>query len=402
MSARAEPLITQVLPSQVFYNGAGTNYLVQTPAGVYYFVYINQNGTVGYKKSLDLGLTWSEQIVAVNVTASALSVWYDRWSAIAAGLIHIAVTESATDDTVYRTIDTESSDALSTQTVLFAGATTTTGGCLSITRARGGNVYCYTVIDNGVEGGFFRLPNANVPNGAWDAARANPEALGAGDMYALAPGFAADNQDILAIFVDASANQINRYVYDDSANSWAKTLIAAMTETAATASYPHFTLTVDHTNSKLWVLFWSAVDTATADLKLYSIHETSIGIGSFGSGTPVENSGDDQGLCAISIDVQADYKHVFYAGKTDGSETFPTSVNIYSNIQRGLSNQDWEHEQLITAEPAHYRWMASCPITYVGAPAIALLKDTPSGNNDDVTINIALPRRRAQQRMFGG
>jgi len=172
MPNRADVNVAATQTALEQFSGAGTQYLVQTSAGVLYLVYVDDTSDVSFKKSTDGGLSWTAPTEIFAGTVTALSVWYDRWSNISAGLIHLAYTESGTDDTLYRTINTESSDALSTQTVIFAGATTGTGGCLSICRARGGNVYCATMIDAGAEGGFFRLLNANVPNGAWDAARA--------------------------------------------------------------------------------------------------------------------------------------------------------------------------------------------------------------------------------------
>jgi len=242
-------------------SGAGTNYTVQTPGGVRYQVGINENGDVFFVKSVDGGLTWSNQTIVLAGTAVTLSIWYDRWSGIAAGLIHCAYTESVGSDTLYRTINTESADALSTQTTIFAGASSAGGGMLTIARARGGNVYCRTCIDAGVEGGFLRLPNANVPNGAWDAARTIDEALATTDQMILLPGWAADNQDMMAIFWDASADEISRKLYDDSLNSWAETSIAvSMVDQVATTAFPHFDAAVDIANSRNVVVAWSAVD----------------------------------------------------------------------------------------------------------------------------------------------
>jgi hypothetical protein len=376
------------------FNGAGTNYLVQTPTGVLYCVHVDQQVDVMYRKSVDGGLTWSQAVLIFQGTVTALSVWYDRWSNIAAGLIHVAYSESATDDTLYRTIDTESSDALSTQTTIFAGTSTATNGNLSICRARGGNVYCYTMIDAGAEGGFFRLPNANVPNGAWDAARANPEALATGDMIILQPGWAADNQDMLAIFWDVSANEISRYVHDDSANTWAETLILAAVENAASNAFPHFAAAVDIANSRSLVTLWTAVDTFDADLAVSKVSEASIA----GAATAVLDSTDDQGLCAVSIDALGHW-HVFYAGKSDGSETWLTSVNIYTKVSTD-SGSTWGAETLLTSIPRNYKWMATCPITYIGVPPIALFVDSVAGNADEITVNVHVPQRRAQHQVF--
>lgn len=344
--------------------GAGTNYIVQTPSGVLYMVYCDTGSDVAFKKSSDGGDTWSAPTVVFAGTVTNLSIWYDRWSNIAAGLIHCAYSESATDDTLYRTINTESSDALSTQTSIFAGTSTATGGHLSITRAVGGNVYCKTVIDAGAEGGFYRLPNANVPNGAWDAARTVDETIATTDMMILLPDYdAADTQDILAIFWDASANEISRKLYDDSANTWSETSIAAsMTDVAATASFPHFDIAIDIANTRFFLAAWSAVDTLNADLRCWIIDASTI--------TEVTNivlnSTDDQGLVGLTYCADIGRLYAFYCGASGGSETWSTAVNVYMKISDD-DGTTWGPETKLTGVNSGARasysipWLAACP-----------------------------------------
>lgn len=359
---RADITIAQTLTA-IQRDGAGSQYLIQTPTGVLYIVYADTGSDVAFRKSTDGGKTWSRPTIIFAGTATAISVWYDRWSNIAAGLIHVAYQESATDDTLYRTVNTESSDALSTQTVIFAGATTTAGGHLSVVRAVGGNVYCKTVIDAGAEGGFYRLPNANVPSGAWDAARTVDETIATQDQMILVPDFdAADNQDIMAIFWDASANEISRKLYDDSGNSWSETSIAtSMTDVVATASFPHFDIAVDIANTQIILVAWSAVDTANADLRCWTIDSSTITEVT----NVVLNSTDDQGLCAITIDTDTGYWWVFYGGKSDGSETWNTLVNIYCKVSTD-GGTTWGPETPMTEVASGVfaytlAWMAACP-----------------------------------------
>lgn len=370
--------------------GGGTNYLVQTPAGVYYFVYVDSAQDVAFKKSSDGGLTWTQETIVFTGTVSALAVWYDRWSAIAAGLIHCAYTDSATADTTYRTINTESSDALSTQTVIFAGASQATGGHLSITRALGGNVYCKTVIDAGAEGGFFRLPNANVPNGAWDAARTVDEAIATQDAMILMPGSAADNQDILAIFWDNSATEISRKIYDDSANSWAEASISTgFTKPAASTSFPPFAAFRYASGANIYVAAWNGTDTANADLKLWYVTESSI----TALTDVVLNSTDDQGLVGIGKSIEPappfgeDNIFVAYAGKSDGSETFGTTVNVYCKVSRD-NGTTWGPENQLTLGVADITWLAVCPIPTLGPPVVAFFRDHAVATGRDLCVSV--------------
>jgi hypothetical protein len=372
------------------YVGAGTSYVVQTLAGVLYCVYVADNGDVMFRKSADKGISWTSGTLIFTGATVALSIWYDRWSNISGDLIHCAYQESVTDDTLYRTINTASSDALSTQTVIFAGASTAAGGHLSITRAVGGNVYCKTVIDAGAEGGFFRLPNANVPNGAWDAARTVDEVIATTDQMILLPDYdAADTQDIMAIFWDASADEISRKLYDDSANSWSETSIAAsMVNSLATTAFPHFAVAMDITNTRHILVAWSDVDTLNADLRCWIVDASTITEVT----NVVTNSTDDQGLCAISLDLQTGYWHVFYAGKSDGSETWTTSVNLYMKTSKD-NGTTWGAETLVTTRTHDIRRLIALPRVVMGPPVAYFTHLSPVEANDNIaSVEIGQPR----------
>lgn len=339
-------------------SGGGTLPLVKANSGALYQVYIDTNSDLAFRKSTDAGLSWSLGVVIFTGTVQACSIFYDRSAGLSTDLIHCAYTETGGSDTLYRTINTASSDALSTETTIFAGTSAASGGRLSIARSRGGNVYCDTCIDAGAEGGFFKLLNANVPNGAWEAALTSPEALATTDQIILQPGHAADNNDMMASFWDASANEVSRYVYDDSANTWAETSIAtSMTDTAATVNFPHFAGAVDLANSRNLLVAWSNVDTANADLRCWYITEAAITEVT----NVVLNSVDDQGLCAIAIDTTNDYWYVFYGGKSDGSETWPTATKIYYK-QSTDHGTTWGSETLVSgSETYNPRWLSCAP-----------------------------------------
>lgn len=342
----------------VQFNGGGTQYLVQKSDGTLVLFYVDTGSDVAVRYSTNRGLTWSTPTIVFAGTVTALSVWYDRWSGISADLVHVAYTESATDDTLYKYVDIADPSlfVLSTQTTIFAGTSTATGGNLSITRARGGNLYCHTMIDAGAEGGFYRSTDV----GATWGARTVSEAIATTDQIILLPGWAADNQDIMAFFWDASANEISRKLHDDSANTWSETSIAAsMVDQAATTAFPHFAAAVDITNSRNLLVAWSAVDTLNADLRCWHVTESAITEVT----NVVLNSTDDQGLCAIGIDVNTNYWYVFYGGKSDGSETFLTSINIYYKFSTD-SGSTWSNELQLTGAAKDITWLICVPRFY--------------------------------------
>lgn len=305
-------------------SNAGKKYLVEANNGARYEVYIDQDSDVKYRKSTDDGLHWGEPVIVFTGTATQLSISYDRWSGLATDLIHCAYTESGGNDTLYRAIDTGNSDALGTETTIFNGASQTTNGYLSITRARGGNLYCHAMIDSGAEGGFFRSTDV----GATWGSRTLCQALSTTDQIILLPGFAADNQDIMAIFYDVSLTKLIRYVHDDSADSWAGSDIGSVTLASNGTNATSFDAFVDLTNSRIVLFAWNATDAANADLNCWTITESAI----TAKTDVVLNSGDDQGCVAAGIDTATGYWYCFYAGKSDGSETAFSDVNLYYKV----------------------------------------------------------------------
>jgi hypothetical protein len=320
-----------VLGPNVNFNGGGTNRPYRAQNGYTYFVYIDASSDVTFAKTNDQGITWTVSGTPVFAgTATQLSTWYDRDSGISAGLIHCAYVESGGDDVLYRTINTESNDDLSTEKTIHALTSTGTAGdgCLSICRTRGGNVVCaYNIDGAGAEQGFKKLLNANVPNGEWEAALASPMEGEAQDRIILMPGWAADNQDVMAFFWDVSATEISRKLYDDDVDSWAETSISAtMTMGAATGAFPHFAAVPDTTNSQNILVAWSNVDTLNADLLGWKVTEGAV----TALADIITNSTDDQGHCSVGIDTDTQDWHVFYGGLTGGADTYLTALNLCS------------------------------------------------------------------------
>jgi hypothetical protein len=390
VARRADILVTEA--NAATWSGAGTNYIVKANNGALYCFYIGSDLDVRYRKSSDGGLTWGEGVLAATAgSTTQLAVWYDRWTDTSGTLgdrIHFVFSDSGNDDTFYRTLNT-ADDTLSTQTTIFAGASTAAGGHISVTRAVGGNVYCKTVIDAGAEGGFYRLPTANVPNGAWDAARTVDETIATLDQMILLPDYdAADTQDIMAIFWDASANEVSRKLYDDSGNSWSETSIAtSMTELSTATAFASFAVASDPTNTRHILVAWSATDAAGADLRCWTVDASTITEVT----NVVLNSTDDQGLCAIAIDTATGYWHVYYLGISSGGETFPTAVNVYTKVSQD-SGTTWGAETKLNSLAAHaIRWLVTIPRFSGQPPVVAWLRDGTTVDDILVSVDITQP-----------
>lgn len=330
------------------WDSAGTAYTVQTVDGVYYRFYIDTAQDIYFKKSTDGGIQWGKPVLVMAIAAESFAIWYDRWSNISAGLIHVVANDTGADDIVYRTVNTESSDALSTQTAVAALASSTSAAAhTTITRAVGGNVYVKCIIDAAAEGGFYRLPNANVPSGAWDAARTIDEALATGDQMWLLPDYdAADTQDVMAIFHDGSANELSRKLYDDSGNSWSETsILTSVAEGALATSFPSIAVAMDIANTRHYLIAWTAVDAASARLRAWTIDSGAI----TALTDVVSSSTDDQGLAALALDTVSGYLYAFYGGITTGGETFQTAINIYCKVSKD-GGSTWGAETKVNTE----------------------------------------------------
>jgi len=132
-----------------------------------------------------------------------------------------------------------------------------------------------------------------------------------------------------------------------------------MVDLASSSGFPHFALAVDLTNSQTIVVAWSNVDAVNADLRCWTVTEAAI----VEVTNVVLNSVDDQGLAGISIDTATGAWYVFYAGASDGSETFDLatrSLNIYYKVSTD-SGTTWGAETKISFSPAVVTWLCSAP-----------------------------------------
>lgn len=359
-----------------------THLYVQTDPFTYYVFY----GNVGvvYRKSTDGGVSWGSPVSINTSTSGGLSIWFDKWSGLSSGYIHVAYWNGAgTPYLYYRTVNTASSDALSTEKLIQSFTSQEDEGHITITRTRGGNVLLKAMIDNGVEGGFWRLTNANVPNGTWSSLTENEK--GSIDKMILLPGFAADNQDAIAIYGDFSASELSRVLFDNSALTWSETSIATGMTSIAGVAYgvPQYSAAVDLTNSQIVLVAWTAYDTLNADLKCWTITESAI----TAKTDVVLNSTDDQGMCAIAIDKNTGHWYVFYCGQSDGSETYSSAVNVYYKVSTD-SGSTWGAETLASNETKDFDSLFSCN-SFEGSWSYCGVHTNPSTStlNMDLTYN---------------
>lgn len=322
-----------------------------------------------YRKSTNRGRTWGSKVTIHAATYEWLSIWFDKWTPGDSGTkIHIAAVDSGADDVNYFSLDT-ASDTLGnggTAIVIFNGASTaSTGGEVTISKARGGNLGCAFDIDGGTETGFYR----STDGGATWGSRANPNEA-TSDYYILFPGNEADNQDMWLVYWDRSANEISLKVYDDSADSWAETSIdtSMFDVSVATTGNGQFCGAIRPSDNHLLLAAWSERDTATADLKTWDIN----GAASITAKTNVHTDIDDCTTVVLSFDPNARV-YCSYIGKGDGSETLGSSVNIYQKFSDdGMAT--WSGERPVYDDQGRDCFSLTGPmLTESGRPFISWL-----------------------------
>ncbi len=189
-----------------------------------YLFYLSTTGFVRYRKTLDGGLTWGAAVtVSVSTAASEIAVWRDRWTQGDAGtLIGIVYYTNGDGDVHFRTLDT-ATDILGTQRTVIAGTPGDLPSNLGLVKAVGGNYYCPVSENNGTGDNFYRSTDGGV---SWTA-RVVVQSTGPSDSFVMTPGNEADPQDIYLFDANFATQVVSLRVYDDSANTFTTTVIAA-------------------------------------------------------------------------------------------------------------------------------------------------------------------------------
>jgi hypothetical protein len=345
-----------------------------------------------WTKSADDGLTWSDPVLFFTGTFEGISTWYDKWTPSNTGtLFHVAWFDTTNDIVLYRALDT-ADDSMGTQTTILDVTHTAAGAgqCLSITRSIGGNLYCLFDTDGGAETGFYRSEDV----GATWGARSNVGGAEAGDYFLLAPGFAADDEDIICIFWDRSADEISRKLYDNSGDAWAESSIAtSMVDLAHTSASPQFALTVDDANNKILLAAWLNRDLVNSDLRFWTIDESTITEGT----NVILNSTDDQQCCTMALDTATGDIYVFYLGKSDGSETVGTSVGLYYKVSTD-DGATWGSETAVGITLRNYSYLMTCPI-FTGDWTVFTMVET-AGSQKPLICAALLPESEAGASML--
>ena len=316
----------------------GVRDIVFVNATTGYLFYNDASSDFVYKKTTDGGATWGSPVAISGAdTMSDFDVWFDQWTPGDKGsCIHIFwFGSSTTDNATYNRLNT-TNDTLSGNVQVFNGATAVggRGTFVSGAKMRGGNLFCTFDLDAFVETGTYKSTDNGV---TWSALTNLVEATI--DQGFVFPGNEADPNDVWIVYQDASTDELTLKVYDDSAGTYSESAsFQTMVEqtTNATGQYG-FAGSIRHSDGHLIVASVSEYDPAgaTADLQVFDIN----GTGSITTLTNIATNVDDIYYPSVFINQKNDDIYVSYIGKSDGTETMGTTVNIYyaKSTDRGIT-----------------------------------------------------------------
>ncbi len=299
-----------------------------------YIIFGDDTLDVQYRKTTDGGASWGDPVaVSGAISAESVDVWFDKWTPGDSGtVIHIWWLDSAAADVKYRSLDT-ADDSLGTERTVFDGASMTTTNrtshALSGTKAVGGNLYVQFWLDSdGNERGFYR----SVDSGAnWTSRTDGADGTACDEVMCLPDDDSADNEDIVMIYWDRSANELSIKKYDDSGNSWGETSIA--TSMNDRGDLLQMDAVVRHSDGHVILVAWSDADLSTTDLRVWDI---TLATPTITAKTDVITNKDDVICVGLLIDQNTDDLYVAYLGDEDGSETaFITLTAFYKKSADG-------------------------------------------------------------------
>lgn len=285
-----------------------------------YAIYVNTSDDLVYRKTGDGGATWGGEVDLVVGTIKVFDAWADWQTAGDAGTtIHIACLDATANNVLYVSLDT-STDTIDTDEIeavqgtgLLNGGAGLYGQDISITKTRGGNLAVVgRYWDSTPTAYYYFYTSPDADN--WTP-KVSPWEAPARDPIQLFPGNEADNQDIWAVFWDASANEISLKTYDDSGDSWSEQSISGSMEDSTT--YFQMGGAIRLSDGHLILAAWSEYATLTADLKVWDIN----GAGSITAKANILTDTIEYFQASVFINQANDDIYVAYFGGTAaGSE----------------------------------------------------------------------------------
>lgn len=232
---------------------------------------------LAYKKTTDGGTTWSAVVVIDTAVTgwTNVAVWYDQWTPgdTTGTKIHIAASDTTTDDIYYTFLDTNG-DTLKGSVVAAVSGTTTLNaladGPPTITKGASGN---YFIAANFASTAGGKVSKATDGTGdTWTDATPASWSSVAIDQIQLLP-LSTDN-DVIAIRADTANNDIDSRVYDEVGDAWdtSWTSIGSLTENTTYDQW--FSASIKKSTGNVSLAVANQTNNAANDINFYSFTDS--------------------------------------------------------------------------------------------------------------------------------
>jgi len=288
-----------------------------------------------YRKTTDAGATWGTEATIRTGSVMKFAIWYDKWTKNDTGdVIHIVFTDTADDDITYNSFST-SDDTLDGEVIVLDGTGTSSTNnwgahCLSIVKARGGNVYVGGWINPSGEQGFWNSSNSPATSFSSRTSMADGSAV---DGIMFLAGNEEDSNDIWSIYQDLSANEITLKVYNNSGNFWNES--AKIEDVTEEAGFFSFDAMDRHSDGHAILADWNG-KSIIADLAVFDITDINTQTAktdvhtnrdnAYGVALLINQQNDDLYVASIiNVDVAGS---VYYVKSSDGGGSWETTIDL--------------------------------------------------------------------------
>lgn len=282
-------------------------------------VFVNSSNDVVGAKTTDGGVTWSAGTAVQAGTVAGLESFADiRVAGDNGTKIHVAWIDSVANNFRYAAYDI-SAGTWSTPVNVDGAGDGTAGGttCFIAKTLAGGFVAGWVSSTNS---GAYKS-NDGV---TWNACASPVEGAAVDYMHGVHVN-TDDTKDSGIIFGDVSANEYSIKMYDDSADTWTETAIAA--SAIATTSAPA-DMSTRLSDGHTILVFWNATDTATADYLAFDLRLNSIASPTVTALTNILTDSAESGAGGCFIDQAANHIYATYLRGT----AFGSTTKVYYKV----------------------------------------------------------------------
>ncbi len=308
-------------------------YWINTKVGV--IIFDGSDAKLNFARTIDGGENWDITEIG-EASIRQIACWFDKETPDDSGnLIHISWLNFTSNTAFYRTVDVSDGSLGTLKTIDFGITVDNSNNVnrIAITKSLSGNIVVAFSTQTEIE--CYR----STDNGATWIDRADPfETATQEDYLLLYPANTGDNDDVVGIFWDRSANEISLKMYDESDNSWTETLIAgSMTDDP---THINMDAAVRHSDKAILFAAHSNDNDAGDDLMTWEILPASIASPTITAKDNIFTNQDESAQVAVLINQETDDVYVAYL--KGGSWQSLVDVVFHKSID-GMSS--WEAEQ---------------------------------------------------------